>query len=155
MSNFPSPLPDFSAQMIMELAAKIQEPKDILERYEVSPEDFKKMSAQPTFKKAYAEAKRFWDSDANVRDRIATKAAVLVEDALLDVYTLFKDTQNAGAKMDAFKTIMKLAKVDGGEQKVENPLGSGQAININIDMGAKVVSTTLENIIEGELADEQ
>lgn len=132
----PAPLPSFSANMIMELAAKIQEPKDVLARYGISAEDFKRLSANPQFKSAYREAKVFWESDANAKERITVKASALVEDSLLDLHAIFTNTTNQSARLDAFKQLMVLAKINAGEAKDLNAGAAGTKIVVNIDMGA-------------------
>lgn len=156
MSDLAFPEAPFSMQMVAELAAKIQEPADILDRYNLSAEEFKELSKTDAFKSAYKECKQFWDSDANIKERIAAKAAFMLEDSLLELHTIFHDgTKNGTIRLDAFKQMTVLAKVNGGEQK-DQVAGTGQAININIDMGqGRVVTAHVDKpVIEGELADE-
>lgn len=143
-------------QMVAELAAKIQEPKDILARYDVSEEEFRALSRTPAFRSAYTEAKQFWESNANARERIAVKALAMLEDSLLELHTIFHDGDKTGqVRLDAFKQMSVLAKVNGGEQKAENTR-AGQTVNIHIDMGnGQVVTAQAQQpAIEGEYSGE-
>jgi hypothetical protein len=152
MTDLTFPEAPFSMQMVAELAAKIQEPDDILDRYGVSRDEFEELKQSDVFRSAYKEAKQFWDSDANIKERIAAKAAYMLEDSLLELHGIFHDASKTGQiRMDAFKQMTVLAKVNGGEQR-DQVAGTGQAININIDMGqGKTMHATVEQpAIEGE-----
>ena len=114
------------------------------------------LKSNPLFRAAYKEAKQFWESDTNSKERIAVKAQVMVEDYLLDLGRIFTNPDNNLAnRLEAFNKLMKLAKVDGGEPKQESGGGSTQAINISIDMGAEKVTATIDAspVIDGELGD--
>ena len=153
----PSPELGFSMQMVQELAAKIQEPAAILDRYGLSEADFQLIAATPQFRQAYKEAKAFWESDANTKDRIVRKAQVLVEDALVELYTIFKDRDvHPATRIQAIDRIHNLAKVDGGEQRVPLNPNAGATIVVNIDMGAnQVIHQQYEHpAIEGEVVDD-
>jgi hypothetical protein len=151
LQNVPRPVVEFSSQMVLELAAKIQEPADILARYGLSVEEFAVLRENPAFRAAYKEAKQFWESDSNVRERIATKAATMLEDALLDLHEIMTDRKMAvGSRLEAFKQIAVLAKVNGGEQAAKAG-GAGGSINIHIDMGAQSVRVEKQaEAIDGE-----
>lgn len=145
MSNLDiDPASEFSMQMVAELAAKIQEPNDVLARYGMSKKEFATLSKTPAFKHAYQEAKTFWESDSNAKERIAVKAATMLEDSLLELHTIFHDGAKSGSlRMDAFKQITVLARLNGGEMRDPSGGAAGQQININIDMGGgqSVVAT--------------
>ena len=141
------PSTDIPAQMVMELAAGIQPAAEVLARYEIDPVDFRQHIAKdPQFRAAFAEAKRFWNSDANAKERIAIKAQAMVEDSLLSLHTLFHDaTKNPTARIDALKTMMKLARVDAGEQKEINPV-AGRSVHIHINMGQQHVDREIKDV---------
>lgn len=156
MHNALAPQQSFSMQMVAELAAKIQEPKDILERYGVSAEEFSTLSKNPAFRSAYQEAKQFWESDANARDRIAVKSLAMLEDSLLELHNIFHDAQRAGdIRLKAFQQMTVLARVNGGEQK-DQAGRAGQTVNIHIDMGNGHVLTAQaqQPAIDGEYSGE-
>lgn len=147
----PSSVP---AQMIMELAARIMPAKDILSRYEVDPVMFKThISKDPQFLAAFKEARAFWGSDSNAKERIQVKAAVMLEDSLLELYSMFHDAQkNPTARLDALSKMMKLAKMDAGEAKADVGVAAGRSVHVNIHMGSTVVEREISAItIEGEI----
>lgn len=142
-----NPVNEVPAQMIMELAARIQPASEILARYEIDPVTFQQISKSQQFRAAYAEAKQFWNSDSNAKERIAIKAQAMVEDSLLELHTLFHDAaKNPTARLDALKTMMKLARVDAGEPKEMKDVG-GRAVHIHIDMGAQRVEREISNVM--------
>ena len=151
-----APSTSIPAQMVMELAAGIQPAAQILARYEIDPVDFRTtISRDPQFRAAFAEAKRFWNSDTNSKERIAVKAQAMVEDSLIELYTLFHDAaKNPTARLEALKTMMKLARVDAGEPK-DIPAASGRAVHIHINMGNTTVEREVNHrVLEHEYDEE-
>jgi hypothetical protein len=140
-------------KMILELAAGINDPGDVIERYGVTPEQFGRLRDMPAFRSAYREAKAFWEGDSNYKERIAVKAGVMVEETLMDVYDIIKESDtHKSIRMDAFKTLAAMAGTDGKQKEAQH---AGQRVNINIRLGnetpvAKVVEVT-GHTIEGEL----
>lgn len=125
-----------SPQFIAELAAKINEPSDILEKYGISMGEFRFLRELNSFRVAYKEAKLFWNSDANAKERIAVKAGMLVEDTLLDVFDIIKNADaNLAARLDAFKQLKEIAGVDARAQAAGAGGGNGQRVFIDINFG--------------------
>lgn len=93
-----------------EIAAEIADVPTILTRYGITPQGFKNKLKDPMFRMAIREAKALWKSDLNVKERIRIKAAMLVEDSLLDVFAIIKNEQMpAASKLEAFEKLMKTA----------------------------------------------
>lgn len=93
-----------------EIAAEIADVPTILTRYGISAEGFKRKLKDPMFRMAVREAKALWKSDLNVKERIRIKAAMLVEDSLLDVFAIIKnENMPAASKLEAFEKLMKTA----------------------------------------------
>lgn len=132
------PSTEIPAQMVMELAANIQSPAEVLDRYGVDHEVFKEVIArQPRFVAAFKEAKQFWHSDANAKERIQVKAAAMLEDSLLELHRLFHDAaKNPTARLEALKSMMKLARMDAGEARVEGGAAVGRSVHVHINLGA-------------------
>jgi hypothetical protein len=149
-----APSTNIPAQMVMELAAKIQPVPDILARYDIDPTEFRhKILPDPQFRAAFSEAKRFWNSDTNAKERIAIKAQAMVEDSLLELYTLFHDgAKNPTARIEALKTMMRLARVDAGEPK-EATGATGRAVHIHIDMGERTIEREITGITIDQAGD--
>lgn len=120
-------------KMILELAAKINDPREIIARYGITTHQFAALRDLPAFRNAYREARAYWESDSNYKERIAVKAGIMVEETLMDIYDLIKDgdTHNA-IKMDAFKTLASMAGADGKQKEAQ---AGGQRVNIAINLG--------------------
>jgi hypothetical protein len=158
--TLPIPLDDIQAvpaQAIMELASGIQPPKQILDRWLIPVTVFKEvLSKDPQFINAFREAKQFWNSDSNAKERITIKAQAMLEDSLLAVHELFHNAAtNPTARMDALKTMMKLARMDAGEAKEEIGPAAGKSVHVHINMAPGVaiikdVTPIIEGITENE-----
>lgn len=121
-------------RLAWEIAAEIAPIPDILKRFSISPADFKNKLKDPMFRTAIREAKSLWKSDLNVKQRIQIKAAMLVEDSLLDVFAIIKaEHMPAAAKLEAFEKLMKTADL---APKAGKPEGTGSgSFRINIHLG--------------------
>jgi hypothetical protein len=126
-----------------EIAAEIADVPTILTRYGISPQGFKNKLKDPMFRMAIREAKALWKSDMNVKERIRVKAAMLVEDSLLDVFAIIKnENMPAASKLEAFEKLMKtadLAPKTGATQataagfKVVIQMGDSPSQQVTID----------------------
>jgi hypothetical protein len=86
------------------------------------------------FRTAIREAKSMWKSDLNVKQRIQVKAAMLVEDSLLDVFAIIKnENMPAAAKLEAFEKLMKTA--DLAPRAGNGQVAAGGGFKISIIMG--------------------
>lgn len=131
-------------EFISELAAQINEPADILNRHGITGQELGVLKDIPAFKNAYREAKAFWNSDANFKERIAVKAGTLVEGTMLDVYTIIKDADaNIASRLDAFKTLASMAGTDG---KHKEAAATGQRVSVNITLGKETVTEREVNV---------
>ena len=78
------------------------------------------------------EFTRDWKSPMNVKERIRLKAALAIEDGLIDMYQLFRNPDLApAARLDAYKQLIALSDTaprrdEGGDG------GSGFSITINV-----------------------
>lgn len=140
-------------RLIWELVANISPIPDILKRHGLAVADLRKKQQDSLFKSAYQEAKAFWDSNPNVRERIRVKAGMLLEDSLEDILLIIKDP-NMGAvhKLEATKQLGVLSGV-----ATAKPVGAADSsafklvINIGDRKGVTVEGTVVEQqLIETE-----
>lgn len=118
-------------RLAWEIAAEIAPIPDILKRYGMTPVEFKGKLRDPMFRAAVREAKILWKSDLNAKQRIQIKAAMLVEDSLLDVFAIIKnENMPAASKLDAFEKLMKTADLAPKTGKPDGAPTSGFKINI-------------------------
>lgn len=128
------------ARLAYELAAKLRPAKDVFDQFGVSPAEAKALMANPQFQALYKEARAIWNSTDGTKSRIRAKAAMLVEDSLIEMYRMVHSVDTAPpAKIDAFKQIVAVAdmapKKEGG---VEGP-----AFSITLNLGGEIPSQTL------------
>ena len=154
---------EWSNELIMELVAKIDEPKDILERHGCTPSQLKMWMKDPRFVNQFKEARTFWDSNTNMRGRIEQKALAALEDSLVSLFSLANSADtNPTARLDAVAKIAKLAKADGGEARADIKGGpGGPSVMISINLGDQTVQKEIttdmvvrddQEIILGELS---
>lgn len=143
MTNSLLPITDHDSRLAVELAVQISPMPDILKRHGLSSSDLRTKLRDPTFRHMVKEARRVWNSDLSVKERIRLKSQVLVEDSLLSLYELFHDhTQAAPARLDAFKQMARVATVDAPDK--EQRIGERISISINLGEDRPPV------VIEGE-----
>jgi hypothetical protein len=121
-------------RLAWELAAEITPVKDLLTRYGMTPDEFKKKLRDPMFRIAIREAKSIWKSDLNIQQRIRVKASFLVEDSLLDIFAVIKnESQPAAARLEAFEKLLKTA--DLVPKAGKGDASTAGAFKINIILG--------------------
>jgi hypothetical protein len=119
-------------RLAWEIAANIAPLPDILRRWTLTYDDLKKKLRDPLFRSLVKETKAIWKSELNTKERIRVKAQLLVEDSLLDVYSIVGDkAMHANARIDAFE---KLAKI-GDLTAPDKAQTSGERVTININLG--------------------
>lgn len=131
-----------SHKLAAELAAELSPPEDVIARYGLTIAQFAQIAKNPQFKQILAEAKSIWQSDSNAKERIQAKAAHIVEDAMLEMSQIVHDrSKPVTARIDGFKHLSKMAKVDGGRDDALVDVGSKFSIVINLgdDPADKVV----------------
>ncbi|MFI5397586.1 MAG: hypothetical protein ACHQ9S_18775 [Candidatus Binatia bacterium] len=145
------PVPEFGGEkaisqtdgrLAWELASDITPVSDLLTRYGISLNDFKKKLKDPMFRGAIREAKSIWKSELNTQQRIRVKAALMAEDSLLDVFAIVKnESQPAAMRLEAFEKLLKSA--DLVPKAGSKDQGNAGAFKINIILG----STPAEQVV--------
>lgn len=125
-------LNDTDARLVWELAAEISKPAEILKRYGLTAQDLKAKTNDKMFIAALREAKNAWKSDLNVQQRVRLKAALLLEDSLVDILMIIKTPEmSAVNKLEATKQLASMGDVGPRKTGSADP-GSGFKLVINL-----------------------
>jgi len=152
LTNTTNAINDIDSRLAMELAIEISDLPSILERYHLSKDQLKTKLSNPQFRRMVHENRTTWKSDLSVKERIRVKSMILVEDSLLELYSIFHNQDTAvGARLDAFKSMSKVATVDVPDKDGQS-VGERVMININIPGVEKPV--TYDGTVIKELADD-
>lgn len=140
------PITDHDSRLAVELAVQISPLPEVLKRHGLSKDDLRTKLRDPSFRHMVKEAKRVWQSDLSVKERIRLKSQVLVEDSLLGVYEMFHDQSLAApARLDAFKQMARVATVDQPDKEQAN---MGERISININLGEDKLVTLDSSVVD-------
>lgn len=119
-----------------ELAMDIHPVEEILERQDIKREDFEVILKNSRFQRLLEDATIAWDGTQNTGERIKVKSLTLLEDWLTSVYEmLHQDKYSLRDKVELARLIGRFA---GMGEKGPLEVGSGERINIVINMGADV-----------------
>lgn len=148
------PINDHDSQLAAELAFEISPIEDVMKRHGLSKSDMMLKLGNETFRQMVKEAKRIWRSDLSVKERIRLKSMVLVEDSILELYSMFHDRDMAApARLDAFKSLAKVATVDTPDRD-GTTVGEKVTINISIPGIEKPVAITAQTLVEHDEREE-
>jgi len=132
----------------MELVADIRPREDVIAAFGYTKSTFKDKLRDESFVRLLREAKQLWSADNNVRERIRTKAGMLVEDSLLDIYNIVTDRAvNPSIRNASFQNLARVASVDSPDKNVSE--GSGFRVIINLPSGEAPVELS-GHILEHE-----
>lgn len=139
-----SALTDFDTRLILDLVAKLREPKDVLESYGITSLELAAKAKNPMFASAYRETERVWKSDMNIQQRVRLKAAFLLEDSLVPLHRIIMD-QNmpVRAKLEAIEQLTRISTV-ANVPKEAGGAGEKHSITINIGGDHKPVTIVAE-----------
>jgi hypothetical protein len=124
------------SRVARECARDLYPPKDIRERYHLSIDQFDQVVQTPFFKQRLAEELELWNaSDARtIANRIGVKAATMIEECLIEVYSLIHDrSQPMQAKIAALQWASRLAGVGENPSVKEGTTGERVKFNIFIN----------------------
>ena len=141
---------DVDSRLALELAMEISDVKEILERNDITSEELRGKIATPEFRSMVKDFKSWWKSDLSVKERIRLKSMVLVEDSLLELYSIFQDKNNGvNGRMDAFKSLAKVATVDTPDKEGASA-GERVHISINIPGTEKAITYDAEVLTQDD-----
>jgi len=142
---------DINSQLILELVAGLQPPEDILGRYGITSAQLRAMSTTPRFKQLWKEAREYWESDQNIRERIQTKAARLTEELLPELYATATNAElTPTAKLDASKQIIDLSGAKPNPKDATTVGGAGFSVVINLGGDDPKDRIVLGEVIESD-----
>lgn len=135
-------------RLIWELVANISTVPDILKRHGLTVPELRSKQKDALFAAAYREAKSFWDSNPNVKERIRMKAGMLLEDSLEDILLIIKDPQmGAVHKLEATK---QLGVLSGAATVKPGVAGESSGFKLTINVGGNKGVT-----VEGQVVEQQ
>lgn len=122
----------------MELVANLRPRRDILVRYNLTENDIVAKARNPEWNSRFREVSQIWNSDQNFKERIAAKAAFLLEDSLVHVYKIISSQgSTAQAKLAAVEQLTKISGV-AAKSSDNAPAAGGTRITINFGGAAPV-----------------
>lgn len=130
-------LSHLSATICAEIASGLSTARDILEKYDISQEQWDKLKHSPVFRKMLAEAVAEWSGDLNAGKRITKKAEIMLEDSLPVLYEIAHDDQKPSQqRLESIKQMGVFAgKTGKGDGEGKGGSVGGAVINIHVDTG--------------------
>jgi hypothetical protein len=113
---------DSSSRLALDLAMNIRAPADIADAYGMTPQELSDLiKSDAQLRLQIREYKQVWSNPMNAVERIRIKAAVMVEDSLLDLWKIMtNEEQSPAVRLDTHRHLSKLADVeprkDAGDQ---------------------------------------
>lgn len=133
------------SRLAREIARGLRPLELLLEQSGIESEQWERIKENDIFTTRLAEEAAVWSATTkqNLRERIATKAAVAVEELLKEAITMVQDPKMGGeARIKALQFIAKMGQL--GEGPLTRDDGSGR-VTINILLGNKKLSFDKEN----------
>jgi hypothetical protein len=107
----------------------------ILERYQVSPEQWETIRKMPRFTALLEIETADWQGSLNTGERTKLKAAAMIEDFLPEAHSRMHDARETlPAKTELAKLIAKIAGM--GERTDINGVNSSEKFSVTINLGA-------------------
>jgi len=150
--TLPVPEPETNsrdARLASELVANLRPRTEVAQAYGYTPAALSAKLRDSGFKRILRETKELWESDTNAKDRIRKKAALLVEDSLLDIYGIVTDDSvTPNVRNASFENLAKVADVTAPSK---GGVGEGSGFKVVINLPDPDKSVTLSApIIEHE-----
>jgi hypothetical protein len=122
-------------QLTIELAAAMEPVPDILTRYNVSMETYRRMMTTPAIRETIRDARARFTSLGNTAARIKVKAQLLLEMSLPEIWDIVSDPSiGAAARVAAFGSIKSLT---GLEKPEVEPVAAKFSLTINVAPGSE------------------
>lgn len=136
------------SQLALEIVSDLRPFDEIAAAYGYTGVELNERMLKPAFSNIVDNAREIWSSDMNVKERIRTKAALLVEGSLLDMYGLVSDPGVNGAVRNAsFVNLAKVAEVDGSGRGSGGD-GNGFKLIINLPSQDPITVQAIEGQVE-------
>jgi len=136
------------AHLASEIASDLVDLKDILERHQITQAHLGVLTQQTEFNQMLEEFSRDWKHPMNVKERIRLKAALAIEDGMIDMYAIFRNEDLApAARLDAYKQLVTLSDT---APRREAEAGGGAGFSIVINVGKNGEKDVTPVVIEGQ-----
>lgn len=134
------------ASLASELAIGMLPIPDILKRFGMTTVQLKQLLRDQTFKNMVKQFKAEWHEASNSKERIRLKAAIMVEENLVELHRIFNDIEmNPSTRLEAFKQMTTLADV---QPRHTGPDNSGPKFNLTLNLGDTSKSLTIDAVAE-------
>ena len=138
---------DSDSRLAVEIAVQLRPVPEILKQYDLSRKDLVRKLKDPMFRDMVKQAKSLWNSDLSVKERIRLKSQVLVEDSILEIFSILHNRDNAiPARLDAFKQLARVAEVDSPDRSNAD---TGSRFTVSINLGEKMSPVIIEGDSNG------
>jgi hypothetical protein len=130
----------FDASMLLvrlarEIAIDHYPLETILERYQVSTEQWETIKVSPRFTALLEVETADWHGALNTNERTKLKAAAMIEDFLPEAHARMHDaSETLPSKTELAKLVAKIAGM--GERTDINGVGSSEKFSVTINLGA-------------------
>jgi hypothetical protein len=117
-----------------ELAQDLYDVEDVLQRYGMTVEDYEILAQTRSFQILYRAMEEEWKAGKNTSERVRLQSAFGIEDALPELFTQLKDTNNPlSARAALFTQLCKVAAIGNPPTSDKPPT---EQFKIEINMGA-------------------
>jgi len=138
---------DSDSRLAVEIAVQLRPVPEILKQYDISRKDLVRKLKDPMFRDMVRQAKSLWNSDLSVKERIRLKSQILVEDSILEIFSMVHNRDNAiPARLDAFKQLARVAEVDSPDRSNAD---TGSRFTVSINLGEKMSPVIIEGDSNG------
>lgn len=141
------------SRLAREISRNLKPLELTLEQLRISSDQWEHIQQSPIFSQRLVEEAAIWSASTkrSIEDRISTKAAVMVEELLIDAVGMVQNPDLPGvARVQSLQFLADMAKL--GDKATKDD-GSGR-VQINIHIGGKKLAfekeTTEPKVIEGE-----
>jgi len=142
------------SRLAREIARDLKPIEHLLDKLKIDSSQFERIQNNPIFQTRMVEEAQIWaaSTKSSVRERVATKAAIAVEELLADAVDMVQDREIPGAaRVQALQFIAKMGQLGDGTMTRDD--GSGR-VQINIMIGGQKVSFEKDTqTIEGSALD--
>jgi tRNA A37 N6-isopentenylltransferase MiaA len=141
------------SRLAREIARDLRPLELTLEQLHISSEQWDRIQNNPIFQTRMVEEAQVWSASTkkNIHERVATKAAAMVEELLFEAVDMVQDKELPGsARVLALQFIAKMGHL--GEATMSKDDGSGR-VQINIMIGGEKVSFDKETLIDAQATD--
>lgn len=134
---------DYDNQLIADLVANLRPAVAILKHYGLTKDDIAAKARNPEWAARYQQISQQWNSNQNLRDRIRSKAAFLLEDCLVPLMKIISGSATHAAKLEAIEKLIKISTV-AHIPKDQEPQGEQRRIILNIGAGVGPITVVSE-----------